>query len=119
MLALLGIVHRQIRTKRPPDNGPTLHRRPFPTEIRTLGDFLRKARIDQRLNQRQMAAKLQVTRRTIQMWEQDIEIPEADEWPTLACWALKRVASASVRDRVSTRSVVFAPDYGSENTNEI
>ena len=30
---------------------------------------------------------------------------------------LKRVASASVRDRIPTRAVVFAPDYGSEDGN--
>src|SRR5205085_9232554 len=83
MLALLGIAHRKIQAKREPDQGITQHRKVFPKEVKTLGDFLRKARSEHALNQRQLAARLQISRNLIQDWERDASIPSTEDWTEL------------------------------------
>ena len=79
----MGIAQRQIRAARAPDSGITQHRKTFPTELKTLGDFLRKARIEHGLNQKQLAARLQVSRNRIQDWEGNQNIPSTEDWKAL------------------------------------
>jgi DNA-binding transcriptional regulator YiaG len=71
LLALLGIAQRQIKAKRPLDQGIKLNRRRFPETPNTPGEKLRKARIEMALTQRQLAVLLKVPKRYLSHWEQD------------------------------------------------
>lgn len=84
LIALLGIAHRSITAKRTPDTGRTHPRKAFPTEVKTLGDILRKRRWEMALKQHELAAKLRVCRKKIQAWERDASVPSASEWVKLA-----------------------------------
>ncbi len=84
LLALLGIAQRSIHAQRIPDCGPKQSRKVFPEEVKTLGDLLRKRRSERGLNQRELAAMLQVSRDRIQAWERDDGTPDVEEWRKLA-----------------------------------
>jgi ribosome-binding protein aMBF1 (putative translation factor) len=75
----LGIEQRQIHAKRIPDSGITRHRKPFPTEIKTFGDALRKARGELGMKQSELAAKAGISQKRIKRWENDKAIPSDAE----------------------------------------
>lgn len=80
----MGIAHRTISAQRTPDSGPKQQRKAFPQEVKTLGDLIRSRRGERGLNQRELAAMLQVSRDRIQSWERDEATPSVDEWTKLA-----------------------------------
>ena len=49
---------------------------PYPAQLNTLGDHIRKQRLDLGLTQRQVAHRLGVTESTIWNWEADHSIPQ-------------------------------------------
>ena len=81
---LLGICQRKIHARRTPDSGPKQRRKAFPEEVKTLGDLLRKRRSEHGLDQRELAAMLEVPRDRNQAWERDESMPSAEEWVKLA-----------------------------------
>jgi DNA-binding transcriptional regulator YiaG len=70
----LGCVHRRIPIKNVPNTAPC---KPFPTVIKTLGDQLCFARLQQQISQRNLAKKLHVDVRTLIAWENDRALPSA------------------------------------------
>ena len=51
------------------------HLKHYPTEAKTLGDFLRQKRVDAGLSQRQLAEILGFTDTAIEKWEKNINRP--------------------------------------------
>jgi transcriptional regulator with XRE-family HTH domain len=49
----------------------------------TIGDILRRARLDLRFTQDDFSAELGVSRRTLSRWEFDETVPEADRLPRI------------------------------------
>lgn len=83
-LALWGIAQRSIHTHRSPDCGRKQQRKAFPKEVQPPRDVLRKRQSEHGLNQRELAAILQVSRDRIQAWERNEAMPSAEEWKKLA-----------------------------------
>jgi transcriptional regulator with XRE-family HTH domain len=54
---------------------------PYPQNPATLGDHLKKRRIEASLYQRQVAVEIGVTLNTILDWEKDRKEPETRYWP--------------------------------------
>ena len=73
-VAFLPFVSLCLKTERP---------WPYPRIPATLGEHLRKQRIEAGLYQRQVAAELGVTLHTIIDWEKDRKAPEARHWPKI------------------------------------
>ena len=51
--------------------------------LKTLGDHIQAKRIEKRLLQQEMARMLGVTRRQVQLWERDRQVPSDDDWKAL------------------------------------
>jgi DNA-binding XRE family transcriptional regulator len=93
----LGIAQREIKAKRIPDNGTTQHRKATPKEVKTLGDHLKKARLEQRLTQRQVSAITGIPRDRLQKIERDERVPSTEDQRKLA-EALGELENSSVKD---------------------
>lgn len=59
----------RLIAKRPPPTG-------YPKELKTLGDHLRKKRLDFGLSQKEMAAQLRVSAGTLYNWEKSLTSPQ-------------------------------------------
>lgn len=68
--------HLTIRAKKPKDSK-------YPTELRTLGDHLRKRRLDLELPQLALAQRLGVTACTVKNWELDHTSPTTRYLPAV------------------------------------
>jgi len=55
----------------------------YPKELRTLGDHVRKRRLDLRLLQREVAALLDVSKSTLEGWEQNRHPPALRHIPAV------------------------------------
>jgi ribosome-binding protein aMBF1 (putative translation factor) len=80
----LGIAQREIKARRIPDRGITRHRKATPKEVKTLGDQLKKARLEQGLTQRQVSAITGIPRNRLQEIERDDRVPSPEDWKRLA-----------------------------------
>ena len=63
-----------MKGQKPPPAG-------YPTEVRTLGDHLRKRRLDLGLRQKDVAKRLKVNKDTIRNWELGRATPAVWQWP--------------------------------------
>ena len=111
-LHLLGICHCAIRIRRPPNSEHFKRLRNYPVNPKTLGEHLRKKRIDLSLSMTQLAKLLGlgITNKAIEKWEKNqnrpteahrgriIEflefdpattIPTGDSNPSVICLAVK------------------------------
>ena len=80
----MGITQRVIRAKQTPESGRAKVRKPFPKEVKTLGDLLRKRRTECGLTQHKVAVLLQISKSKMPAWERDETVPTAEEWMKLA-----------------------------------
>ena len=69
VVALLGICHRIIVCKRRPSGLHSRQQRPIPSNPRTVGDFIRKKRVESGASQPQMAEIVGVSTWTVKQWE--------------------------------------------------
>ena len=76
-LALLGICHRRIVTRRPLNSQHFRRLRQYPANPKTIGEHLRKKRIDLSLSMTQLAGKLglRITDSAIEKWEKNQNCP--------------------------------------------
>lgn len=49
--------------------------KPFPTTVKTVGDFIRVKRLEYRIRQRDLAEKLSISVRELSAWELDLKQP--------------------------------------------
>jgi hypothetical protein len=76
----LGIAQREIKARRTPDTGLTQHRKATPNELKTLGDQLKKGRLERGLTQRQVSEITGIPRWRLQELERDERImTQADQ----------------------------------------
>jgi DNA-binding XRE family transcriptional regulator len=68
-MGLLGICHRVIHTKRRPFTAHCWQRNPVPTTPQTLGETIRKKRVEEGLTQLEAAKKIGVSHATVVKWE--------------------------------------------------
>jgi hypothetical protein len=66
---LLGICHRTIRSVRRLSGCQFRQQKPVPTIPKTVGDFLRKKRVEERLSQSEAALRIGVSTSSIKLWE--------------------------------------------------
>jgi len=79
----LGIAQREIHAKRTPDTGMTQRRKATPKEVKTLGDRLKKARMERGMTQRQVSAITDIPRGRLQEIERDERVPSPEDWQRL------------------------------------
>ena len=79
LLALLGIVQRQIKVKRTPEMGKTLVRKPIRRAEKTLGQWIRYWRLTKGITQRQLAQNTGLPLWRLQAIERDGISPTADD----------------------------------------
>jgi transcriptional regulator with XRE-family HTH domain len=71
----------EIRAKKPPDRISTPH--PYPCDPVTIGDHLRKHRLDLGLFRREVAIRLGTTVDSIRKWENNWSSPSLSELPSI------------------------------------
>jgi DNA-binding transcriptional regulator YiaG len=81
---LLGIAQRTVLVDYADFKQRFSPRKPIPTEVKTLGDYLLLKRVKADLSQPELALKTGYTVRKIKMWEHDRLIPTATEWKVLS-----------------------------------
>ena len=74
----MGCVRRKIRIENAKNASSRKPRKPFPTVIRTLGDELCLARLEQHITQRILAKRLGVEIMTVVAWENDLGLPSPE-----------------------------------------
>lgn len=74
-LAVLGCCERTITVTRTVLKRQFAQNKPYPTNPTSLGDYLRKQRLDQRLTQPEVAVKLKASLATIVKWESNKTTP--------------------------------------------
>jgi hypothetical protein len=79
----LGIAQRTVEVEYSDFKQRFSPRKPIPTEVKTLGDYLLLKRVKANLSQPELALKTGYTVRRIKMWEYDRLIPAATEWEVL------------------------------------
>lgn len=57
--------------------------RPYPKELKTIGDLFKKRRLDLNLQQKELAERLRVTVCTLRNWEKGRSCPETRYMPQL------------------------------------
>jgi transcriptional regulator with XRE-family HTH domain len=72
----LPFCHLTLRTKKPKDSK-------YPTELRTIGDHLKRRRLDLGLLQRQVAERLRVSVENVRNWEWSKTKPEVRFLPVI------------------------------------
>jgi ribosome-binding protein aMBF1 (putative translation factor) len=80
----LGFAQRKIHASRshiPTNRKP---KKPVPTTIKTLGDYIQTKRFEKGLHQSQLAEALGVPQALIALWEKDRQAPTAEQWTRLA-----------------------------------
>jgi DNA-binding XRE family transcriptional regulator len=82
--ALLGITQRTIHVIRKLSHGRLSPRKLIPVNPKTLGDHLLLKRIEANLSQPEVAAKAEVSTRTVRKWEHGHACPTEYHWQTLA-----------------------------------
>lgn len=80
---LLGIAQRTVLVEYANFKQRFSPRKPIPTEVKTLGDYLLLKRVKANLSQPELALKTGYTVRRIKMWEHDRLIPTTTEWAVL------------------------------------
>jgi transcriptional regulator with XRE-family HTH domain len=74
----LPMCHERIRTGKPLSLPPG-----YPRDPKTLGERLRKRRLDLGLTQAELAKRIGCTERQIGIWERDQNQPRARQWPRI------------------------------------
>jgi len=74
-VALLGICHRTITIQRQVIFKGFRQNLPYPKNPNSLGEHLRKARLDRKVSTPQVAEFVGVDRSSVQRWEADDSIP--------------------------------------------
>jgi transcriptional regulator with XRE-family HTH domain len=62
---------------------PRVFPRGYPHDPQTLGELVRRRRMDLGLTQRTLAKKLACLQETVLQWEQDVCVPLARRWPRI------------------------------------
>lgn len=81
---LLGIAQRTVLVDYANFKLRFSPRKPVPTEVETLGDYLLLKRVKADLSQSELAFKTGYTVRRIKMWEHDRLTPTTAEWKILS-----------------------------------
>jgi DNA-binding transcriptional regulator YiaG len=66
-----------------PKSSVLLHRRPFPMEIKTIGDLLVATRKAAGLKQKEVSQLAGISRQWLGRWERDCALPGSAEWNRL------------------------------------
>jgi DNA-binding XRE family transcriptional regulator len=74
-VALLGICQRILHSRIPAISAHFREINRYPTNPKTIGEFLRQKRIQEEWTQSQMAEKLGVCLTTIVKWERNVSMP--------------------------------------------
>jgi DNA-binding transcriptional regulator YiaG len=74
-IQLLGFSQRHIKVLRSDIPGKLRYRKPCPTTVKTFGEQLRVRRLELRLTQPEMAAKLGVSKFRLGLWERGVAKP--------------------------------------------
>ena len=72
-----------IRVKIDLSNEKFSPRKQFPITPKTIGDHLILKRVEADLSQAEVAAKMQVSDKTLRAWEYDQELPTEAQWQKL------------------------------------
>jgi len=83
-IALLGFAQRQICASRV--HIPLNHhkRKPIPTTIKTLGDYIQAKRYEKGLHLHQVAGKMGIATSLVSAWENGTQRPDEKQWQTLS-----------------------------------
>src|SRR5690349_4695080 len=76
----VALPYTSLRLTRP---RPRVFPRGYPHEPRTLGERIRRRRMDLGLTQRTLAKKLGCLQETVWQWERDVSQPLARRWPRI------------------------------------
>lgn len=92
----MPICHVTLSATKPRD-------RAYPAELNTIGDHLRKRRLDLGLLQREVAERIGVTNCTIQYWETNLVAPALRFRPRIASFLGYDVCSVSEPESVAEK----------------
>jgi len=83
-IALLACEQRHIRVSRAHIPLKRQHRKPLPSTIQSLGDYIQAKRYEKGLHPYQVAGKLGISASLVTAWERGTERPDEKHWQMLS-----------------------------------
>jgi DNA-binding transcriptional regulator YiaG len=82
--ALLGFAQRQIRVSRAHITLNRQRRKPIPSVIKSIGDYIQAKRYKKGLHPYQVARKMRISASLISAWERGASSPNEEQWQMLS-----------------------------------
>jgi ribosome-binding protein aMBF1 (putative translation factor) len=83
-IALLACEQRHVRVSRAHIPLNRQRRKPLPSAIETLGDYIQAKRYEKGLHPYQVAGKLGIGASLVSAWERGAEMPDENQWQMLS-----------------------------------